>query len=125
MTVALLLKPDKPEAVALARELCALLSSRGVEALVAGAPPEAAADLAPARLVDESALGEPRLLVVLGGDGTLLHGADLVADAGVPILGINLGNLGFLTSCPPELGRATLELALDGRLPYERRMRLR
>jgi NAD+ kinase len=125
MPVGLLLKRDKPEALALARELCAALAGRGEETLVVGAPPSLAGELSPARLVDEDALAGVRLLVVLGGDGTLLHGADLVADGGVPILGINLGNLGFLTSCPPEQGRATLEQALDGRLPLERRMRLR
>jgi NAD+ kinase len=125
MSVGMLLKPGKTEAIGLARELCAALAERGVDALVVGAPPSVAHELAPARRVGEDALVGVQLLVVLGGDGTLLHGADLVADHGTPILGINLGNLGFLTSCPPEQGRATLEQALDGKLPLERRMRLR
>lgn len=42
------------------------------------------------------------LLITLGGDGTLLRGARLVAVHGTPVLGVNLGNLGFLTSTPPE-----------------------
>jgi len=49
------------------------------------------------------------LLITLGGDGTLLRGARLVARHGVPVLGINLGHLGFLTA----VGPAELELALQ------------
>ena len=37
------------------------------------------------------------MLAVLGGDGTFLYGASLVADHGVPIFGVNLGSLGFIT----------------------------
>lgn len=45
------------------------------------------------------------LLITLGGDGTLLRGARLVAEQGTPVLGVNLGYLGFLTSIAPlELG---------------------
>jgi NAD+ kinase len=65
------------------------------------------------------------LLVVFGGDGTLLRGAALVADGGVPILGINIGHLGFLTTCTPEEAEEALASALAGRLPLEDRMRLK
>ncbi len=49
------------------------------------------------------------LLITLGGDGTLLRGARLVALHGVPVMGINLGHLGFLTAAAP----ADLEAALS------------
>lgn len=49
------------------------------------------------------------LLVTFGGDGTLLRGARLVGSQGIPILGVNLGRVGFLTTATPE----TLEAALD------------
>lgn len=42
------------------------------------------------------------LLVVLGGDGTFLRGARLVAPAGIPILGVDMGTLGFLATVPPD-----------------------
>jgi len=67
------------------------------------------------------------LIVVLGGDGTLLSVADRIAQAGrdIPILGVNFGSLGFLTEATlPEL-YTSLEAALDGRARVEQRMMLR
>ncbi len=66
--------------------------------------PEAAA-------LDPSALD---LLVTLGGDGTLLRGARLVAGLGTRLLGVNLGHLGFLTSIPPRDLRPSLDAVLRG-----------
>ncbi len=123
MRVGLLLKRGKPEAVEIARDLLAWLAERKVEAWVVADHVDPTSG---ARGVDEDELREGiDLLVVLGGDGTLLHGAELVGEREVPILGVNLGNLGFLTSCPPSRARETLEAALDGELVCERRMRLR
>jgi NAD+ kinase len=62
------------------------------------------------------------LLITLGGDGTLLRGARLAVPHGIPVLGINLGHLGFLTS----LGRAEVEEGLralvEGRAVPDERM---
>lgn len=64
------------------------------------------------------------LVVSLGGDGTMLRATSLVASNEVPILGVNLGNLGYLTGVEPD----DLELALDewcrGELAVEQRMLL-
>ena len=68
--------------------------------------------------------GQIDVLVALGGDGTFLHGAKLVANHDVPLLGLNLGSLGFLT--PFSLAEAEQALldANQGILPVEERMRL-
>jgi NAD+ kinase len=64
------------------------------------------------------------LLVTLGGDGTLLRGARTVVAHGVPVLGINLGHLGFLTSASPEEMEGALEAWLAGRFEIDARMAL-
>ena len=67
------------------------------------------------------------LVLILGGDGTLLSMADCIGEAGLgtPILGVNFGSLGFLTEVTlPELYPA-LEAALEGRAHIENRMMLR
>lgn len=60
------------------------------------------------------AFGELDLLVVLGGDGTVLHGIELAGFAGVPILGVNLGTLGFLTEVGPDNAYEAIDRTLTG-----------
>src|SRR3954469_9197475 len=118
--VGLLLKRQKPEARDIAADLAPWLRQLGHESYVVGDGVEGAEHL------DEEGLGDQiDLLVVLGGDGTLLHGASLVADRGVPILGVNLGHLGFLTSCAPADAQVALERAITGEMRIEERLRLR
>jgi NAD+ kinase len=62
------------------------------------------------------------LLLTLGGDGTLLRGARLVAPHGVPVLGVNLGHLGFLTSFGPAELEAGLERVMQGQTLLDQRM---
>jgi NAD+ kinase len=63
-------------------------------------------------------------LVVLGGDGTLLGAARRVGQFGVPILGVNIGGLGFLTEIPINRLFPVVELMLEGRLKVENRLML-
>lgn len=64
------------------------------------------------------------LAVSLGGDGTMLRTVDLVAGAGVPILGVNVGQMGYLTAIEPGGTLAALERFLSGQLTIEERMLL-
>lgn len=64
------------------------------------------------------------LLVTLGGDGTLLRGARMVAPHGVPVLGINLGRLGFLTAAAPHELDLALRATLAGDAKVDERMGL-
>ncbi len=62
------------------------------------------------------------LIIVLGGDGTLISTCRLVADKEVPILGVNIGGLGFLTEVPIDKLYEMLEIVLTGNCPIEERL---
>jgi NAD+ kinase len=74
---------------------------------------------------DRRLLADAELVVVLGGDGTLIHAARLVAGRPIPILGVNLGSLGFMTEIPQAELFDSLDAALEGKLTVNRRMKLR
>lgn len=76
-------------------------------------------------IVPRDSIGrEIDMAVVLGGDGTMLSASNLVADQGVPVLGINLGRLGFLTPFDLEHAEDAIADALAGKLRTSERMRL-
>jgi NAD+ kinase len=75
----------------------------------------------PPPLIDEAQLSA---LLTFGGDGTLLRGARLLHGAEVPILGINLGRVGFLTTATRDGLSQALEALATGRYLLERRMAL-
>jgi NAD+ kinase len=107
--VAIVCKPRKEELVRLLPELIAWLRQHGYEPLLDCEGGEYTAD---APVVDRAAMPEqaPELVIVLGGDGTLLSVARIFAATGTPILGVNLGSLGFLT----EVRLADLYATLEG-----------
>ncbi len=77
-------------------------------------------------ITDEREIGRAAdLVVVLGGDGTLLHAAAVLDGRPVPILGVNMGNLGFMTEVPHSDLYPTLELVLAGKATLSERMKLR
>jgi NAD+ kinase len=94
--VAIVCKPNKDELAQLLPELIAWLRQRGFEPLL---DLDAQRYSSAAQTVDRDKMPEskPDLVIVLGGDGTLLSVARIFASTGTPILGVNLGFLGFLT----------------------------
>lgn len=109
-TVGIVLHQDKPEARTRADELRRLLAQQGVAALSEGATTPVSAM---ARQAD--------MLMVLGGDGTILRAARELGTATTPILGINLGALGFLTSIRCEDMPAMLPAILRGEFAVSER----
>ncbi len=65
------------------------------------------------------------MIIVLGGDGTLLHIAEKAARHSIPVLGINLGNLGFLTELTEDETFQALEHILTGKITVENRLMLK
>jgi len=65
------------------------------------------------------------IIIVLGGDGTLLHIAEQAARYSIPVLGINLGNLGFLTELTENETVDALKYILDNKITIENRLMLK
>ena len=110
--VGFVIKPHAPGVETVLRGLVDYLGERGVSSVLEDA---AAWKLGRARGVAREALPEKvDLVVVLGGDGTLLSVAHKAARAGVPVMGVNLGRLGFLTEIPVSEARLALDSMLTG-----------
>ena len=62
------------------------------------------------------------IVIVLGGDGTLLRAAELSRPAGVPLIGVNLGHVGFLAEADPDVLADTVDRLIAGRYVVEERM---
>jgi NAD+ kinase len=95
-TVAVISKPQKPDLAPILNELILWLRARGFDAIL---DPVSGTYIQNATIVPrhEMASHHPELVIVLGGDGTLLAAARVFAKSKVPILSVNLGSLGFLT----------------------------
>ncbi|MGB0125336.1 MAG: NAD(+)/NADH kinase [Silvibacterium sp.] len=107
--VAIFSKPQKEELATLLPELVLWMKERGLDPIL---DPVSGNYTQTARVVARHLMPaeKPELVVVLGGDGTLLSAARVFAKAGTPILSVNLGSLGFLT----EVRLADLYPTLEG-----------
>ncbi|HTU67390.1 MAG TPA: NAD(+)/NADH kinase [Steroidobacteraceae bacterium] len=97
------------------------LKARGVRALLPADDPLDAAPGLVERVPEEKIADEADLVIAIGGDGTLLYAARLVAHRGVPLIGINRGRLGFLTDVLPKDMLASVDAALEGRCERDER----
>ena len=116
-------KRNKPEALSLARDIVGWLSARGVKVLV---EKEVAEQIGHPDHIDRDGIpSRADLLIVLGGDGTLLSVARLSGVESIPVLGINLGGLGFLTEISKEETFPVLEKIIAGDFETEQRLMLK
>jgi NAD+ kinase len=111
--VAFYTRDDRDEASALAKRATDWLEARGHRAISAQLPDGTVS-------VDGA-----DLLVSVGGDGTLLRAVESAATAGIPVLGVNMGTLGYLTQVEPTGLEEALEHFLAGDYQVEDRMTLR
>jgi NAD+ kinase len=122
-TVGITIKADSLRGFAdLMERIAERVASWGAEVLLAGVAGRGVAGAEPLSLEEVAARAE--LMIVLGGDGTVLRTARAIGARDVAILGINLGRLGFLTEVRPEDAETALIAVGEGRHGIESRSRL-
>ncbi len=118
--IGLIWNPTKTSGFEVARELRDILAERGLSVTpgITLAHARGAPELA------EGSFEECDLLMVLGGDGTLLSALDYALPKNIPMLGINLGRMGFMTEVDPVNLRRDVSEVLDGNYTIDSRMTL-
>jgi NAD+ kinase len=111
-------------AMATAKDLSDWLTAKGLSVFMAQSRPIAEASDCGRSEEELNIPADVDLLVVLGGDGTLLYAARTLGRYGVPILGVNMGGLGFMTELSLDESRPALENVLKGDYTAEPRMML-
>ena len=120
-TIGLIINSYKEQIVQIGRQVIAQLERQQVKVLAMGEEAEALQITA----VDaEQFCNDAQIVLVIGGDGTMLRAARTVYKKEIPILGINQGYLGFLTEVEVEHLDNALEQLLSGNYQVERRMML-
>jgi NAD+ kinase len=120
--IGIIAKKNKPEAIEVTSRLLLWLKERGIEVVL---DEDIASQVMPTRGVEKAEIpSQVDMVIVLGGDGTLLSVARLPGIENIPIVGVNLGAMGFLTEIPLEELYSTLEKILQGHYEKDRRMTL-
>lgn len=121
-TIGVVVKRDRPQAADLARELVTWLARHDLTALVEA---DSTAQVGSGTAATKAEMiARADLIVVLGGDGTLLSVARLMRERAVPILGVNLGGLGFLTAVTTDELMPMMEQVRSGTFAVDHRMTL-
>ncbi len=122
-TIGIISRPRRSHLSVVVPPLLEWLKQRGIKAIydeeTAGALPDVSKGRTRQQVADSS-----ELLLVLGGDGTMLAAARLAGPRGIPILPVNMGSLGFLTSFMLDELYPALEDALAGRFSVSQRVML-
>ncbi len=111
------INPSRVEAVKAAQELAEILTSQDFDLV---SPTEVSIPNITQVSIDQ--IGEVEIAVVLGGDGTILRGAEVTLTRGIPLLGINLGHVGFLAEVEKPAISAIAKSINDKSYVYENRM---
>lgn len=121
--VLLVAHTGRPAAVRSARLVMQRLTAAGlaVRVLTTEAPELGSPAAVEVAASAEAAAGA-EMVIVIGGDGTLLRAAELARPAGTPVLGVNLGHVGFLAEADPENLAETVDRVVDHRYAVEPRM---
>ena len=121
--VGLIVHQGRPEAADAARRLSQWLTSEGHEVRM---PPKeaAAARCEQLRASPDAFCDGLDAVVSLGGDGSILRAFELIGTAGVPVLGVDFGRLGYLSEVRPQEAQAAILRVLDGDFDIEKRMLL-
>lgn len=115
--VGIVTKLNKPKAVKLGKEIIKWLTNKGIEVFVDAEPGKGCKTLL-------NNIDKIELMIVLGGDGTILYASRVLGCRKIPILGINLGSLGFLTEVTVDEIYPVLENVINGKFETEERMML-
>jgi NAD+ kinase len=117
--VGLFVHRGRPEAIALGRTVADWLAARGHELVLSDSERDVLAGVAHRTLAE---VGAVRLVIAIGGDGTVLRAARWAVAADADLLGINLGELGYLAEVEPATWHEALEGYLAGEHRIEERM---
>src|SRR5690606_2993372 len=123
VTAGFILHSERDRAAAITHDLATWLLQRGHDVRV---PEDDAARLGLAEhgVPEDHFADGLDVAVSLGGDGTMLRTVELVADSGIPVIGINVGQLGYLTEVDPDGARMAIKRYLSGAYEIEERMLL-